>query len=92
VTVPWTDTKNTAGSTNKTSTKMFLIGATSQATNPQTYSNANVYIGTDNCLYSNGNKVLTSFTETDPTVPSWAKEPTKPSYVFSEITGTATAS
>lgn len=37
-----TDTKNTAGSTNSTS-KLFLIGATSQASNPQTYSNSNVY-------------------------------------------------
>lgn len=54
-----TDTKNTAGSTNSTS-KLFLIGATSQAANPQTYSNAKVYIGTDNCLYSNNAKVLTS--------------------------------
>lgn len=39
---------------------MFLVGATEQAANPQTYSNANVYIGTDNCLYSNGTKVLTA--------------------------------
>jgi hypothetical protein len=39
---------------------MFLVGATSQAANPQTYSNSNVYIGTDNCLYSNGTKVLTA--------------------------------
>lgn len=37
-----TDTKNTAGSTNSTS-KLFLIGATSQAANPQTYSNTYVY-------------------------------------------------
>lgn len=57
---PNTDTKNTTGTTNKTATKMFLVGATEQATNPQTYSNANVYIGTDNCLYSNGTKVLTA--------------------------------
>ena len=28
---------------------------------------------------------LTSYTETDPTVPSWAKASTKPSYTFSEI-------
>ncbi len=35
---------------------------------------------------------LTSFTETDPTVPQWAKASTKPSYAFSEITGTATPS
>ena len=57
---PNTDTKNTAGTTNKAATKMFLVGATEQTANPQTYSNANVYIGTDNCLYSNGTKVLTA--------------------------------
>ena len=56
----FTDTKNTAGTTNKAATKLFLVGATSQAANPTTYSNVNVYIGTDNCLYSNGTKVLTS--------------------------------
>ena len=39
---PNSDTKNTAGSTNSTS-KLFLIGAATQDTNPQTYSNANVY-------------------------------------------------
>ena len=37
-----TDTKNTAGSTD-TSNKIFLIGATSQAANPQTYSDDEVY-------------------------------------------------
>ena len=37
-----TDTKNTAGSTN-TSSKLFLIGATSQETSPVTYSNSSVY-------------------------------------------------
>ena len=54
------DTKNTAGTSNKTGTKMFLTAATEQSANPQTYSNSNCYIGTDNCLYSNGTKVLTS--------------------------------
>ena len=39
---PNTDTKNTAGSTNSTA-KLFLIGATSQSANPQTYSNSKVY-------------------------------------------------
>ena len=47
----YTDTKNTAGSTNSTS-KLFLIGATSQATNPQTYSNSYVYVSSDSSLYS----------------------------------------
>ena len=59
-----TDTKNTAGSTAKTGTKMYLIGATAQDDNPQTYSNVNCYVGTDNCLYSGGNKVLTSYVDT----------------------------
>lgn len=44
---------------NKTGSKMYLAGATSQATSATTYSNVNVYIGTDNCLYSNKQKVLT---------------------------------
>ena len=51
---------DTAGATNKASTKMYLIGAESQGNSPQTYSNSNCYIGTDNCLYSGGTKVLTS--------------------------------
>ncbi len=54
-----TDTKNTAGATNSTS-KLYLVGATSQDANPQTYSNVKAYVGTDNCLYSNGAKVLTA--------------------------------
>ena len=41
-TVTNTDTKNTAGSTN-TDSKIYLIGATAQATNPQTYSDSEVY-------------------------------------------------
>lgn len=45
-----TDTKNTAGSTNSTS-KLFLIGATSQADNPQTYSNKSIYT-TNGTLYA----------------------------------------
>lgn len=38
----YTDTKNTTGSTNSSS-KLYLVGATSQATNPVTYSNSGVY-------------------------------------------------
>lgn len=43
ITTQDTDTKNTAGSTD-TSSKIFLIGATSQAANPQTYSDNEVYV------------------------------------------------
>ncbi len=53
-----TDTKNTAGSTDSSS-KLFLIGATSQAANPQTYSHDTAFVGSDGCLYSNSQKVLT---------------------------------
>lgn len=52
------DTKNTAGSTNNTS-KLYLVGATTQAANPQTYSNSKVYIN-NNTLYSNNAAVLTA--------------------------------
>ena len=41
-TITTQDTKNTAGSTD-TSSRIYLIGATSQATNPQTYSDNEVY-------------------------------------------------
>jgi len=66
VNVPWTDTntdtKNTAGSTNSSS-KLFLIGATSQATSPQTYSHDTAYVGTDGCLYSNSTRVISEVTQ-----------------------------
>ena len=63
-----TDTKNTAGSTNSSS-KLFLIGATSQSASAQTYSNANVYVLATTAgdgaeaktyynLYSNGIQVV----------------------------------
>ena len=52
-----TDTKNTAGSTDSSS-KLFLIGATSQAANPQTYSQDTAYVGTDGKLYSNSKEVV----------------------------------
>jgi hypothetical protein len=51
------DTKNTAGSTNSSS-KLYLIGATSQAANPQTYSNSN-------CYTSNGRLYSSGITSTD---------------------------
>ena len=55
------NTKNSAGTSNKTGTKMYLVGGTSQnSSGVTTYSNSGVYIGTDNELYSNGKKVLTT--------------------------------
>lgn len=55
-----TDTKNTAGS-NDTSSKIFLIGTTSQTTGSnalQTYSHDTAYVGTNGHLYSAGKEVL----------------------------------
>lgn len=42
-------------------------------------------------LGSNSITPLTSFTETDPTVPSWAKQSSKPSYTASEVGAIATS-
>lgn len=53
-----TNTQNTAGSSN-TSSKIYLVGATSQATSATTYSHDTVYVDTDGCLYSNSKKVST---------------------------------
>lgn len=47
----FTDTKNTAGATNSTD-RLYLIGATSQGANPQTYSKNVVYIEDDGILMS----------------------------------------
>ena len=52
----YTDTKNTAGSTN-TSSKIFLIGAISQATSPQTFSLVTVYVRTDGGLTVEGSLI-----------------------------------
>lgn len=53
-----TNTTNSAGAADNPDTKMFLVGRTAQSTGTS-YSNSKVYIGTDNCLYSNGAKVIT---------------------------------
>ena len=70
---PGNDTINTAGATDLINTKLFLIGAESQTKSPQTYSNRYVYVGADNCLYSDGKKVST----TDHTHPIYVTLDTK---------------
>jgi len=57
-----TDTKNTAGATNDTANLLYLVGASAQGNNPQTYSNVNVYID-NNTLYSN-NKAVVNLSDT----------------------------
>ena len=56
-----TDTKNTAGSTD-TSSKIYLVGATSQAANPQTYSHDTVFVNTSGQLVSATPSVSTNST------------------------------
>ena len=53
------DTKNTAGSSD-TSSKIYLVGATSQASSATTYSHDTAYVGTDGKLYSGGKVVIAS--------------------------------
>lgn len=60
ITTQDTDTKNTTGSTD-TSSKIFLVGATSQAANPQTYSDNQVYV-TNGQLDSNKVRVAEKVT------------------------------
>ena len=48
-------------------------------------------VPTNVSAFTNDAGYLTSYTETDPTVPSWAKASSKPSYTFSEIGTTPTS-
>lgn len=76
-----TDTKNTAGATN-TSAKIFLIGATAQNSNPQTYTHDTVYIGEDGYLYVHGLKVLCE----EPPIKLLSSSLSKSSYVTLKTT------
>lgn len=44
-----------------------------------------IVIPTKVSAFDNDKGYLTSYTESDPTVPAWAKSPTKPSYTASEV-------
>lgn len=61
----FTDTLDTAGASNKSNTKMYLIGVENQSSSYTTYSNSQCFVGTDNCLYSNGVKVITAHQSLD---------------------------
>lgn len=49
--------RKSAGSTDSSS-KIFIIGATSQTDSSQTYSQDTAYVGTDGHVYSNGKQVV----------------------------------
>lgn len=59
------NTRNTVGDYRKNGTKLYFVGTTSSDSSASSsyatsYTNSNCYVGTDNCLYSNGAKVATS--------------------------------
>ena len=55
-----------------------------------TNKNVDITVPTKTSDLNNDSGFITGFTETDPTVPSWAKQSSKPSYDYSEISNTPT--
>ena len=78
---------NWAKAANKPSYNFSEIGSTPTTLSGYGITDAKIQSGTIT-LGSNTITPLTSFTETDPTVPSWAKASSKPSYSLTEISGT----
>lgn len=69
-------------------TSVSFSDLTSHPTTLSGYGITDAYISSGTIyLGSNSITPLTSFTETDPTVPAWAKASTKPSYSFGELSG-----
>lgn len=58
------------------------------ALTPDSEKAVDVEVPTKTSDLQNDSGFITGFTETDPTVPSWAKQQTKPSYNYSEIGNT----
>lgn len=65
------DTKNTAGSTD-TSSKIFLVGAASQAANPQTYSHDTAFVDANGRL--NSAAPATDANDTTVATTKWVKD------------------
>ena len=68
---------------NSTNVATFTANAASNVT-------ANIAVPSKVSELNNDSGFITGYTETDPTVPSWAKASSKPSYTFSEIASTPT--
>lgn len=63
---------------NGTKVKTFTANASSNVT-------ANITVPTKVSDLTNDSGYITGYTETDPTVPSWAKQASKPSYTAAEV-------
>jgi hypothetical protein len=72
--------------TNASSTKTINLGLSTVATSGS-YNDltAKPTIPSDTSDLTNGAGFITSYTETDPTVPSWAKQSSKPTYNLDEV-------
>ena len=93
----WNAKSNFSGSYNDLSNKPTIPTKTSQLTNDSGFltqhqslsgyaKTADHYTKTESDnKYQPKGTYLTSYTETDPTVPTWAKASTKPSYTKSEV-------
>jgi len=79
----------TSGSYNDLSNKPTIPTKTSELTNDAEFITAED-IPSDISAFNNDVGYLTSYTETDPTVPAWAKEQNKPSYTLDEVTDGST--
>ena len=66
-------------------TSVAFFDLTSHPTTLSGYGITDAYIS-NGTIYLGSNSITPVTTETDPTVPAWAKESTKPSYSFSELT------
>lgn len=67
----------------------FITNAPVTSVNGET-GDVTVDVPTKTSDLTNDSGFITGYTETDPTVPSWAKQATKPTYDYSEITNTPT--
>lgn len=86
----YTHTDNNYTTTEKNKLAGIASGAevNVQANWNETNTNSDAYIKnkpTKLSAFTNDAGYLTSYTETDPTVPSWAKQSSKPSYTASEV-------
>ena len=80
-----TDTKNTAGATD-TSSKLFLIGATSQDANPQTYSHDTVYVDNNGILNSDTSVISSYYRFKNATIKKPSEQSSFPLAVFDDAT------
>ena len=81
----------TSGSYNDLTDKPTIPTKTSELSNDSGFITS-ASLPTKTSDLTNDSGFITGYTESDPTVPAWAKASTKPSYAYNEITGKPTLS